>query len=113
MHEFFSSGRLLKQWNHTVIALVPKSNDASSFNEYRLISCCNVFYKIISKVLVGRLKKAIVGIVDNAHAAFVEGRSIVENIHLALELLRKYARKRGSPLCKLKVDIQKAYDTVD
>ncbi|XP_075508007.1 uncharacterized protein LOC142544859 isoform X3 [Primulina tabacum] len=40
-------------------------------------------------------------------------RSIVDNIHLAQELLRKYARKRVSKRCILKVDVQKAYDTVD
>lgn len=37
----------------------------------------------------------------------------MDNIHLAQELLRKYARKNISPRCILKVDIQKAYDTVD
>lgn len=72
-----------------------------------------MFYKIISKVLVERLKKIIGSLVDKAHAAFIQGRSIVDNIHLAQELIRKYARKRGTPRCILKVDIQKAYDTVD
>lgn len=53
------------------------------------------------------------GVVDHAQATFIPGSSIVDNIHLAQELLRKYARKHGSPRCMLKVDIQKAYDTVD
>lgn len=52
-------------------------------------------------------------IVDGSQSAFIHGRSIVDNIHLAQELLRKYARKRISPRCTLKVDLQKAYDTVD
>lgn len=92
---------------------MPKSNDAALVNNYWPISCCTVFYKIISKVLVCRLKKVLVGIVDNAQAAFVEGRSIVDNIHLAQELRHKYVCKHGSPRCTLKVDIQKAFDTVD
>lgn len=37
----------------------------------------------------------------------------MDNIHVAQELLRKYARKNISPRCILKVDTQKAYDTVD
>lgn len=36
----------------------------------------------------------------------------MDNIHIAQELLRKYARKISLPRCILKVDIQKAYDTI-
>lgn len=46
-------GRLLKQWNHTLIALVPKSDHAPMVQDYRPISCCMVFYKVISKILAG------------------------------------------------------------
>lgn len=111
--EFFVSGRLLKQWNHTVIALIPKSPSAASPSDYRPISCCTTICKIISKILVMRLRKVMPGIVDGSQSDFIHGRSIVDNIHLAQELLRKYARKRISPRCTLKVDLQKAYDTVD
>ncbi|XP_057956947.1 uncharacterized protein LOC131150325 [Malania oleifera] len=47
--EFFSSGRILKQLNHTVIALIPKSNHASGAGDYKSISCCNVMYKVIAQ----------------------------------------------------------------
>ncbi|XP_073051210.1 uncharacterized protein [Primulina eburnea] len=111
--EFFSAGILLKKWNHAIIALIPKSNEASSVNDYRPISCCTVFYKVIAKILSNRLAAVVGHLVDGAQAAFIRGHSIVDNIHLAQELLRKYARKRISPRCILKVDVQKAYDTVD
>lgn len=52
-------------------------------------------------------------LLDPAQAAFTRDCSTTENIHLAQELLRKYARKRLSPLCVLKVDFQKAFDMVD
>lgn len=113
IREFFINGKLLKQWNHASIALVPKSSHASSVNDYRPISCCTVFYKVISKILVNRMRSVVGKLVDGAQAAFIQGRSIVDNIHLAQELLRKYARKRISPRCILKVDLTKAYDTVD
>ncbi|XP_057982366.1 uncharacterized protein LOC131167587 [Malania oleifera] len=35
---------------------------------------------------------------------------MVENIYLVQEIVRKYARKRVSPRCLLKVDLKKAYD---
>lgn len=52
-------------------------------------------------------------IVDQAQAVFVEGRSITENIHLAEELLRQYNRKWISPKCLLKIDLRKAYDSIN
>lgn len=80
--------------------------------DYRPISCCNVFYKIISKILASRLRLIIGDIVDPAQTAFIKDRSIVDNIHLAQELFRKYNRKSASPRCILKVDLLKAYDTI-
>jgi hypothetical protein len=44
--------------------------------------------------------------------AFVEGRSISDNIMLSQNLLRNYHLNKGSPRCALKVDLMKAYDTV-
>ncbi|VFQ67613.1 unnamed protein product [Cuscuta campestris] len=50
--------------------------------------------------------------VDPAQSAFVEGRSLVDNIFLTQQLVKGYAVKRTSPRCMLKVDITKAFDTV-
>ena len=36
----------------------------------------------------------------------------MDNIFLVQELLRKYARKRISPRCLLKIDLHKAYDSI-
>lgn len=113
IHEFFASRSLLKQMNHTIIALIPKTNHAISVNDYRPIACCNVFYKVITKILASRLGPTLGSIIDQAQAAFIEGRSMVENIHLVQELVRKYNRKRVSPRCLLKIDLKKAYDSVN
>eukprot|EP00258_Populus_trichocarpa_P041569 XP_024457588.1 uncharacterized protein LOC112327616 [Populus trichocarpa] len=46
------------------IALVPKSTNVASANDFRPISCCNVVYKVISKILAGRLSYAFQDIID-------------------------------------------------
>lgn len=51
-------------------------------------------------------------IIDQAQAAFIQGRNLPDNVQLAQELLRKYGRKRSSPRCLIKVDLRKAYGTV-
>ncbi|XP_006580728.1 uncharacterized protein LOC114411129 [Glycine soja] len=37
---------------------------------------------------------------------------MMDNIFLVQEILRKYARKRSSPRCLLKIDLHKAYDSI-
>ncbi|KAL2225227.1 UNVERIFIED_CONTAM: hypothetical protein Sindi_3023100, partial [Sesamum indicum] len=71
--DFFSTGKLLKQVNSTILALIPKPMSDS----------------------------------------FYSGRSIGDNIMLAQELFSRYNQMRLPPRCALKVDIRKAYDTVE
>ncbi|CAH9124082.1 unnamed protein product, partial [Cuscuta epithymum] len=68
--EFFRSGKLLKQINHTVIALIPKKNHSPKVSDYRPISCTNVMYKIITKILAARLTPCLPGLIDLAQGAF-------------------------------------------
>ena len=88
--EFFRSGRLLKQINHAAVVLVPKNANASRVEDFRPISCCNVVYKLISKIIAQRLSPILEDLVDSAQSAFIPNRIMVENIYLVQELLRKY-----------------------
>lgn len=97
--------------NHLVIALIPKTQNASTTANFRLISYCNVFYKFIIKRLATRLSTVLPFIIDKAQSTFVKDRSMVENIHFAQKIIRGYSRKRTAPKCTLKIDIHKAYDT--
>ncbi|GFY83129.1 hypothetical protein Acr_02g0013690 [Actinidia rufa] len=106
--EFFMSGNILNQINHAIIALVPKSANATRVEDFRPISCCNVVYKIISKILASRLSPILESLIDPAQSAFVPNRSMVENIYMVQELLRKYTWNRISPRCIMKVDLRKA-----
>ncbi|KAL2246936.1 UNVERIFIED_CONTAM: Transposon TX1 uncharacterized protein [Sesamum indicum] len=51
--------------------------------------------------------------ISPCQAAFIPGRSIGDNIMLAQELFMGYNQARLPPRCALKVDIRKAYDTVE
>lgn len=46
-------------------------------------------------------------------SAFIPGRILSDNIILSHELVKGYTRKHLSPRCMIKVDIQKAYDSLE
>ncbi|XP_057249324.1 uncharacterized protein LOC130590787 [Beta vulgaris subsp. vulgaris] len=59
------------------------------------------------------MKDVIGEVVNEAQSGFIPGRHISDNILLATELIRGYTRKYMSPRCIMKVDIKKAYDSVE
>ncbi|GJY23686.1 uncharacterized protein Tco_0397344 [Tanacetum coccineum] len=113
VQDFFKNGKLLTEINHTIISLLPKVHSPSKVSDYRPISCCNTIYKCIRKIISNRIKDSLQDIVSENQSAFVLGRRISDNVLLTQELMKNYHTMRGPPRCAFKVDIQKAYDTVD
>ena len=114
IQSFFRGGFMLKEFNHTNIALIPKVDNPSSVNQFRLISLTNFNYKIISKSLSNRLKPLLHKIVSPMQSAFLKGRSIHDNTILAHEVFHSMKQKRGNGgLMALKLDMEKAFDSME
>ena len=113
IQNFFKNGKLLKSWNITGITLIPKVPCPSSLRDFRPISCCHVIYKCISKLICSRLNMFLNHIIAPNQGAFVGGRNIIHNVLLCQDIFKHYGRKGCSPRCLLKIDLQKAYDTLD
>ena len=110
--EFFKSGKLLKQWNATNLVLIPKITNASKMTDFQPISCLNTVYKVISKLLAGRLKDILSSCINHAQSAFLPGRLLLENVLLATEIIQGYNKKDIPPSAMLKVDLRKAFDSI-
>ena len=72
--EFSQRGKLAKELWASFIALVPKRAGDLGIKDYRPISLLGSLYKILTKVLVGRIQKVLPKIISNEQGAFVEGR---------------------------------------
>lgn len=100
-------------FNATAISLIPKVDDALSMKDFRPISCCNVLYKCISKVLADRLKLILPHIIDPCQNAFVKWRVIFDNILTMHDIISGYHLNLSPSRATLKIDIMKAFDTVN
>lgn len=110
---FFATAFLPYSMNSTILTLVPKRQGASAVTDFRPISCCNTIYKLISKLLVKCLKPLLPPLILPNQTAFVQGRLLVENTILASEIVHGYHRDKGPARITIKVDIAKAFDTID
>ncbi|XP_074293053.1 uncharacterized protein LOC141619954 [Silene latifolia] len=109
---YFKNGRLSKQANATLITLIPKKSVCNTVMDFHPISCCTTFYKTISKILTTRLQNILPHIIGTEQAAFIKGRNIHGNIMMSQSLVKGYGRKYLTPRCLVKVDIRKAFDSL-
>jgi len=79
--------------------------------DFRPISLCGASYKLISKLIVNRIKLVLDQHTSPSQSSFVSGHSIMNNIILVKEIAHSVAHNKNKikPLA-IKVDLSKAYD---
>lgn len=77
------NGRISSAIKSTFIALIPKSNHLTSFDDFRPISLYNCLYKIIAKIIANRLKPILSRHISPEQFAFLNHRQIHEAIATA------------------------------
>uniref|UniRef100_A0A803Q136 Reverse transcriptase domain-containing protein n=1 Tax=Cannabis sativa TaxID=3483 RepID=A0A803Q136_CANSA len=112
--DFFSSGLLAKDLNHTFICLIPKCESPSNFEQFRPISLYNFGYKIIARILTDRLKPILDKLISPFQSAFLKGRWIAECSVLASEAQHALKKVKGKArFVAVKMDMHKAYDRIE
>ncbi|KAM6549548.1 hypothetical protein CsatB_021224 [Cannabis sativa] len=115
VRSFFRSGDFEQNCGDANIVLIPKTKNPSDMTQLRPIALCNVLYKIITKVMVNRMKPFMDEIITENQSAFIPGRLISDNILVSFEVLHYLKRKRKGKegFMALKLDMSKAYDRIE
>lgn len=93
------------------ITLIPKKECPRSLDKFRPICLVDCIYKILSMILVARLKRVLGSIFLESQSAFAPGRNLLDEVLVANEVV-DYATKEKKGCLMFKVDFEKAYDKV-
>ena len=114
VRQIFSTGKMPEYLNRTLISLIPKYLGPETLSQFRPISLCNTVYKIVTKIIVCRLRPIMGNLVSPFQAAFVPGKRDLDNVVIAQELIHSVHRKKGRlGQLILKLDLKKAYDRLE
>lgn len=108
---FELDGFIPRGCNSSFIALVPKKYDPVHVSDYRPISLLGCQYKVIAKLLANRLIQVVSSIVSEVQSAYIKGRQIIDGPLMINEII-SWATKKNKRLFLLKVDFEKAFDSL-
>lgn len=110
----FAEKRIANYINTTHIALIPKIQGPVMLGNYRPISLCNTVYKVLTKIVVAKLRPYLGKLISPLQTAFVPGRKGMDNVIIAQELIHSLSRKKGNTgYMAIKIDLEKAYDKIE
>ena len=75
---------------------------------------CNIVYKLVTKIIVARIRPFLLKLVSPFQSAFVPGRKGMDNVIIVQEIIHTMARKKGKGgVMEIKLDLEKAYDRLE
>lgn len=105
----FSSGKVLEYLNRTFITFIPKCTNLESLGNYRLISLCNSISKVVTKLIVTRIRPMLPRLISPLQKTFVLGGKGVDNAIIVQEMIHYMSKKKGSSgVMAIKIDLEKA-----
>jgi len=103
---------LAKSQKKGLITLLPKKGDPSLLENWRPVSVLCADYKILSKVLVNRIKPSLQSLINVDQTGALAGRTITDNLQYARNVVLKMENSDMSGAI-ISLDFQKAFDRVD
>jgi hypothetical protein len=109
VRQIWKEERIPEEWKETIIVTIHKRGDRDRCENYRGIALGNAAYKILSNIILEKIKPYIEKVMRDYQNGFRGGRSVTDNI-FALRINEKLWEYNQSVVQYLFIDFQKAYD---
>ena len=111
VRQTFATKKMPKYLNKTHLVLIPKIQGPETLGNYHPISLCNTTYKLVSKIIVNRIRPVLGDLISLVQTAFVSGRRGTDNAIIFQELIHSISKAKGKEgYMAIKIDLEKAYD---
>jgi hypothetical protein len=103
--------RIPEEWKETIIVPINKRGDRDRCGNYRGIALGNAAYKILSIIILGKIKPYIEKFTRDYQNGFTDGRSVTDNA-FAFKIINEKLWEYNQSVQYLFIDFQKAYDSI-
>ena len=112
--KIFQTSTIPPHLKETPITLIPKCQGAVCLGAFKPISLCNTIYKVVTKIIVIRLRPLLPSLISLLQTTFIPGRMGLDNMIIAQELIHTMSLKKGKVgYMALKIDLDKVYDRLE
>jgi hypothetical protein len=111
VRQIWEEERIPEEWKETIIVPIHKRGDRDRCENYRRIALVNAAYKILSNIILGKIKPYTEKVMGDYQNGFRDGRSVIDNI-FALRIINKKLWVYNQSIQYLFIDFQKAYDSI-
>ena len=88
VRQIWEGERVPEEWKETIIVPIHKRGDRDRCENYRGIALGNAAYKILSNIILGKIKPYIEKVMGDYQNGFRDGRSVIDNI-FALKIINE------------------------
>ena len=103
---------MLGSRNATLITLIPKRDSPETFSTFMPIALCNLVYKMVTKIIIDRIKPMLSKYISKEKFDVLDNRHIIDAIGTTQECLHS-VKTTDISLVIMNLDLAKAYNKVN
>jgi len=110
VRQILEEERIPEEWKETIIVPIHKRGGRDRCENYRGLALGNAAYKILSNIILGKIKPFIEKVMGDYQNAFRDGISVTDNT-FALKIINEKLWEYNQSVQYL-IDFRKAYDSI-